>query len=91
LSTGFIYAISSSSTTGNTKPLEDQSEYFKKLENMNLTNPILIGFGIKDKKTFAAACKYSNGGIIGSAYINALKDTNDIDGCTKDFINTLKG
>ncbi|MEO6252494.1 MAG: tryptophan synthase subunit alpha [Ferruginibacter sp.] len=97
LSSGFIYAVSSSSTTGNsqnlvgTKPVEDQAGYFKKLKAMNLTNPVLVGFGIKDKETFEAACKYSNGGIIGSAYINALKDTNDIDHCTKDFINTLKG
>ena len=64
--------------------------YLQKLKNMNLKNPILVGFGIKDKKTFDAACKYSNGGIIGSAYINALKDTIDIDRSTKDFINTLK-
>ncbi|MEO6540733.1 MAG: tryptophan synthase subunit alpha [Ferruginibacter sp.] len=91
LSSGFIYAVSSSSTTGNTKPVEDQADYFKKLKDMNLANPILVGFGIKDKITFDAACQYSNGGIIGSAYINALKDTNDIDRCTKDFINTLKG
>ncbi|MEO7307618.1 MAG: tryptophan synthase subunit alpha [Ferruginibacter sp.] len=91
LSSGFIYAVSSSSTTGNSKQVEGQPAYFKKLKDMNLGNPILVGFGIKDKKTFDAACKYSNGGIIGSAYINALKDTNDIDRCTKDFINTLKG
>ncbi|HMI79245.1 MAG TPA: tryptophan synthase subunit alpha [Ferruginibacter sp.] len=90
LSSGFIYAVSSSSTTGNTKPIEDQYDYFKKLKDLNLANPILVGFGIKDKKTFEAACRYSNGGIIGSAYINALKNTTDIGLGTKDFINTLK-
>jgi tryptophan synthase alpha chain len=90
LSSGFIYAVSSSSTTGNTKPIEEQAGYFKKLKDMNLANPVLVGFGIKDKQSFDAACAYSNGGIIGSAYINALKNTNDIGLSTKEFINTLK-
>jgi tryptophan synthase alpha chain len=97
LSSGFVYAVSSSSTTGSsqnqpdTKAIEDQEAYFIKLADMNLTNPVLVGFGIKDKNTFDAACKYTNGAIIGSAYINALKDTTDITATTKDFINRIKG
>ncbi len=89
LSSGFIYAVSSSATTGNNKPIEEQEAYFKKLEKMNLKNPVLVGFGIKDKKTFQAACKYSNGAIIGSAYINALKNNADIAQTTKEFLNTI--
>ena len=58
---------------------------------MNLNNPVLVGFGIKDKNTFDAACKYTNGAIIGSAYIKALHDTTDINRTTKDFINGIKG
>ncbi len=94
LSSGFLYAISSSSTTGssqNPTDAEDQQGYFKKLQQMNLTNPILVGFGIKDKNTFDAACKHTNGAIIGSAYIKALHNTADIAGSTKDFINGIKG
>jgi tryptophan synthase alpha chain len=97
LATGFIYAVSSSSTTGNAKipanekDIESQQAYFKKLGTMNLNNPILVGFGIKDKQTFDAACAYTNGAIIGSAYINALKNTTGIAATTKDFINTVKG
>ena len=97
LSSGFIYAVSSSSTTGNAKQqttdkaVKEQESYFKKLQAMNLLNPVLVGFGIKDKKTFDAACTYTNGAIIGSAYINALKDTEDIDRTTKDFIKGIKG
>ncbi len=90
LSSGFIYAVSSSSTTGSDKVIGNQDDYFKKLQDMKLANPILVGFGIKDKATFDAACKYTNGAIIGSAYINALKDTNDISLTTKEFINTVK-
>jgi len=91
LASGFIYAVSSSSTTGKTKAIEDQQAYFKKLKDMNLTNPVLVGFGIKDKQTFDAACAYTNGAIIGSAYINALKNATDIAATTKDFINRIKG
>ena len=97
LSSGFIYAVSSSATTGNsqgsfnTKAAGQQDAYFKKLQDMKLMNPVLVGFGIKDKKTFDAACKYTNGAIIGSAYITALKDTVNITQTTKDFINTVTG
>ena len=94
LSSGFVYAVSSSSTTGssqNPTDTEDQQVYFKKLQQMNLINPILVGFGIKDKNTFDAACKYTNGAIIGSAYIKALHNTANITGTTKDFINGIKG
>ncbi len=89
LSSGFIYAVSSSATTGNNKPIEEQEAYFKKLKKMNLKNPVLVGFGVKDKKTFQAACKYTNGAIIGSAYINALKNKTDIAQTTKEFLNTI--
>jgi tryptophan synthase alpha chain len=97
LSSGFVYAVSSSSTTGSlhnlqdTKTTENQAAYFIKLKNMNLINPVLVGFGINDKNTFDAACKYTNGAIIGSAYIKALHNTADISRSTKDFINSIKG
>ena len=91
LSSGFIYAVSSSSTTGKNKAIADQSSYFKKLQDMKLNNPVLVGFGIKDKETFTAACKYTNGAIIGSAYIKAIENSFNIDKDTKDFINTVKG
>jgi len=72
LSTGFLYAVSSSSTTGNEKNMDLQSGYFKRLHDMHLDNPVLIGFGIKDKETFDTACKFANGAIIGTAYIKAI-------------------
>ena len=46
LSTGFLYAVSSSSTTGSNMDINDQQSYFKKLQSMHLKNPILVGFGI---------------------------------------------
>lgn len=87
LSTGFLYAVSSSSTTGNEKNMGNQSAYFKRLKDMNLKNPVLIGFGIKDKATFDAASRYSNGAIIGTAYIRTLENATDIGKTTKEFID----
>lgn len=89
LTSGFLYAVSSSSTTGNNKAISDQSAYFRKLKNMKLSNPILVGFGIKDKATFEAACEYTNGAIIGSAFIKALDGATDTDLSTKNFLNTI--
>jgi len=89
LCSGFIYAVSSSSTTGKNKAIEAQEGYFKKLQNMHLKNPVLVGFGIKDKATFTAACKYTNGAIIGTAYIKALENSTDIAQTTKEFLNTI--
>lgn len=91
LSSGFLYAVSSSSTTGNEKDMNVQAGYFKKLRDMKLANPVLIGFGIKDKASFSAACEYANGAIIGSAYIKALGKGGDISSITKDFIHGVIG
>ncbi len=89
LSSGFIYAVSSSSTTGNNKDIADQEPYFKKLKAMNFKNPLLVGFGIKDKTTFQAACKHTNGAIIASAYIKALEHSSNIGETTKSFIQSV--
>jgi tryptophan synthase alpha chain len=70
---GFIYMVSSSSTTGVGKKVEDfQQSYFERIQNMNLKNPRLIGFGISDNATFTNACKYSSGAIIGSAFVKSF-------------------
>ncbi len=89
LSKGFIYAVSSSSTTGNSKEIGQQESYFLKLQSMNLQNPILVGFGIKDRFTFQTACKYCHGAIIGSAYINALQKAEDIQIATQQFLKGI--
>ena len=87
MSTGFLYAVSSSSTTGSDKKLEDSNAYFQKLQSMGLQNPVLIGFGIKDKESFDAACAFANGAIIGSAYIKALDGKSDVASATKEFLS----
>lgn len=74
VSDGFIYLVSSSSTTGGINGFgNEQLNYFKRISRMNLKNPLITGFGISDKKSFNEATAYSNGGIIGSAFIKHLK------------------
>ena len=89
LSSGFLYAVSSSATTGNEKDFEQVTVYLQRLKDMQLKNPILVGFGIKDKTTFDTACKYANGAIIGSAYIKALEQPGDIQSLTQKFLNQV--
>ena len=90
LSSGFLYAVSSSSITGSDKNFSEVETYLQRLQHMNLKNPVLVGFGIKDKQTFDAACSYANGAIIGSAYIKAIEDAGDIGAATKQFIESVK-
>ncbi|HYE55588.1 MAG TPA: tryptophan synthase subunit alpha [Chitinophagaceae bacterium] len=89
LSSGFLYAVSSSSTTGKDKNMQDVSAYLQRLQGMSLKNPVLVGFGIKDRSTFNAACNFANGAIIGSAYINVLENSNDVAAATKQFLNQI--
>lgn len=75
---GFIYMVSSAATTGAQKDFDTQKQdYFRKIDNMNLKNPRMVGFGISNKKTFDAACKYSSGAIIGSRFVSLLEELND--------------
>jgi tryptophan synthase alpha chain len=92
LSSGFIYAVSSSSTTGKVAALNDQEKYFERLQRMKLQNPVLIGFGIRDRSSFLKACTYANGAIIGTAYIKVLENVaeKEIPARTNEFINSLK-
>ena len=86
-SNGFIYMVSSPSTTGAKSGIDNaQEEYFKKVKSMKLKNPLMIGFGISDKQSFAKACEYANGAIIGSAFIKALENKISVN----DFIKTIQ-
>ena len=90
LSTGFLYAVSSSSTTGSDKNMTDVRNYLQKLKSLDLKNPVLVGFGIKDKTTFEAACANANGAIIGTAYIKAFAEPGNVADITRKFLETIK-
>jgi tryptophan synthase alpha chain len=89
LSSGFLYAVSSSSITGSDKDFSPVESYLQKLQELKLKNPVLVGFGIKDKATFNMACKYANGAIIGSAYIKTLSTNENVELATKEFLNGI--
>ena len=73
ISNGFIYMVSSASVTGSSSGFgEAQTNYFKRIANMQLKNPQIVGFGISDNKTFTQATQYTKGAIIGSAFIKFL-------------------
>lgn len=88
---GFIYAVSSSSTTGAKKGFSPEQEmYFKRLQSMQLKNPFLIGFGISNAEAFSRACGYGSGAIVGSAFISLLKASTDFEKDIVDFVRDLK-
>jgi len=90
LSTGFIYVVSSSSITGKSGDITaEQKVYFARIAALDLPRPRLIGFGISDAKSFRTACKYANGAIIGSAFIRAPKDEEDVAVATTKFVEGI--
>ena len=89
LSSGFLYAVSSSSTTGKDKPMASVKEYLARLKSLNLKNPLLVGFGVKDKSSFDAVCEQANGAIIGSAYIRALQGGDQVVERTRTFLDSI--
>jgi len=69
---GFIYLVSSNSTTGSNVNSEiDLSQRYKEIKQLCGETKVIIGFGIKDRNSFLEKTKYVDGGIIGSAFIKA--------------------
>lgn len=75
VSNGFIYMVSSASTTGAKAGFGDaQTSYFERIANMKLKNPQIVGFGISNNDTFTQATKYAKGAIIGSAFVKHVTE-----------------
>ncbi len=91
-SNGFVYIVSTNSTTGNSsKALGDSTAYFERVKNAGLVNPTLIGFNIRDKASFDSACQYADGAIIGSAFVKSMSIKGDVEGIIDGFIKSIKG
>jgi tryptophan synthase alpha chain len=89
ISKAFIYLVSGNTTTGNDSSI--QTEAIKKIQNLKLKNPLIIGFGIKNKADYSEACKLGNGAIIGSAFINVISGSTDFQKDIPHFISEIKG
>lgn len=90
LSSGFLYAVSSSSTTGNKNAVLKNEDYLSRLASLPLKNPVMIGFGIGSQKDFESVTEKAAGGIIGTAFVNILLQNKDWKNATIDFINSIK-
>ena len=74
---GFIYMVSSAAITGAQQSFDDAKQaYFRRIDQMNLRNPRMIGFGISDRQTLQSAQQNAAGAIIGSKFVTLLNDTN---------------
>ncbi len=75
ISDGFIYMVSSASVTGSQNAFGKlQDDYFKRIADLNLKSPQIVGFGISNAETFRQATKYAKGAIIGSAFVKYLDE-----------------
>lgn len=89
---GFIYMVSDNSITGTTADVVSDKRlmYFNRIQNMNLKNPTVMGFGIHDKATFRTACDYSKGAIIGSAFIRLLSTSKNLETDIQHFVENIR-
>jgi tryptophan synthase alpha chain len=90
LSNSFIYLLSSSSITGGSLNVSDNiAAYYTRVKAMGLKNPTIIGFGISDNATFAKACQYANGAIVGSKFVKLLEQDDYLQQIPA-FINSIR-
>lgn len=88
---GFIYMVSSASTTGAQQSFNEKKQaYFRRINAMKLSNPRMIGFGISNKATFDAAAQNASGGIIGSKFVQLLKSEQNPSTAVDKLIEALK-
>lgn len=89
---GFIYMVSSAATTGVQKSFDEQKQsYFRKINEMRLRNPRLVGFGISNKATYQSALKNASGGIIGSRFVQLLKSEKSPQEAIRKLLEEIRG
>lgn len=86
ISESFIYAVSSSSTTGKKVGIEGSKEYLQRIKNYQLKSPLITGFNIKNKSDYQFACQFTQGVVIGSAFIKAIKSEATLEKNIADFV-----
>ena len=88
---GFIYMVSSASTTGAQQSFGDQKQaYFSRIQAMHLKHPCMIGFGISNKQTLEAAQSHAAGAIIGSKFVKLYEETQDAGEAMDKLLEALK-
>lgn len=88
---GFIYMVSTAATTGSQQSFGNaQTEYFRRIDDMGLRNPRLVGFGISNRATLEAACEYASGAIVGSKFVSLLGSTSSVGEAVAELLADLK-
>lgn len=88
---GFIYMVSSAATTGAQQSFSEQKQsYFRRINEMGLQNPRLVGFGISNKATYEAAANNASGAIIGSKFVQFLKSEPSAEAAVDKLLEALK-
>lgn len=89
LSQGFLYAVSSSSTTGSQASFNaTHLAYFERLQQLKLRNPVLVGFGISNNAALETVFSFTSGAVVGSAFVKSLRE-GEKDYGIKNFMNQL--
>ena len=90
-SDGFIYAVSTNSTTGRSSHFSnEQLGYFRRIADMKLRNSLLIGFGVSNSETFNQVTQHAAGAIVGSAFIRHLEQHGSSEKSIQQFVQTIK-
>lgn len=88
---GFIYMVSSAATTGAQKSFDEaKQEYFRRINQMNLRNPRMIGFGISNAQTLKATQQNAAGAIIGSKFVTLLSESKNADEALDKLFDALQ-
>jgi len=78
-STGFVYLIASTGTTGERKTvnssLESITKQIKKIKNI----PVIVGFGISKPEHYKTVTTFAEGAIVGSHLVNMIGSKNQND------------
>lgn len=86
-SNSFVYAVSMAGVTGKNLQMDNERRaYLEKLKNMNLKSPLVVGFGIENREQFEEITNYAAGAIVGSAFLRAIENVEDIRQATRDFV-----
>ena len=88
---GFIYMVASAGITGNIKTSEDyRTRYFDHVASLGLKNKRMIGFGVKNNEGYKHACAHASGAIIGTAFVNHIKENGVSEESIKSFVDKIK-
>ena len=88
---GFIYMVSSAAITGAQRSFDEQKQqYFRRIDQMQLRNPRMIGFGISNAQTLKAAQDNAAGAIIGSKFVALLQETQNADKALDQLFDALR-